>query len=493
MTSDLPRLIDSFTGLNAVVLGDAILDGYLEGSTGRLCREAPVPVVALSHRRYAPGGAANTAVNIASLGGQATLVSVIGDDADGDRLREALDAHGVSTEYFLRRRSRHTPTKHRVIADSHMLVRFDEGTCDPLDQDTEQVLVARLLDLFTECDALIVSDYGYGIMTPGIIKAIGDLQARSPRILVVDSRHHLGCFRDLGATAVKPNYSEVVQLLGDFQGDLSHTRAEGLASCGQRILDLTGAQLVAVTLDTEGAILFERSRPPYRTYARPTRHARATGAGDTFVSALALALAAGAHTAAAAELASAASAVVVGKDGTAACSAQEVREYVSAEGKYIPDLARLAARLEFHRRQGRRIVFTNGCFDILHRGHITYLNHAKALGDLLIVGVNSDASVQRLKGPMRPINTLDDRIQVLAALSCIDHLIAFEGDTPSDLIEAIRPDVYVKGGDYTRETLPEVPLVERLGGSVQFLPYVEDQSTTGIIERIREATSTRKA
>jgi D-beta-D-heptose 7-phosphate kinase/D-beta-D-heptose 1-phosphate adenosyltransferase len=159
---------------------------------------------------------------------------------------------------------------------------------------------------------------------------------------------------------------------------------------------------------------------------------------------------------------------------------------VSAAGK-VADLGRIAARADFHRRRGRRIVFTNGCFDILHRGHITYLNRAKALGDVLVVGINSDDSVRRLKGNARPINPLDDRIQVLAALSCIDHLVPFDGDTPSDLIRAIRPDVFVKGGDYTRQTLPEAPLVEDLGGRVELLPFVEDRSTSGIIERIREA------
>jgi D-beta-D-heptose 7-phosphate kinase/D-beta-D-heptose 1-phosphate adenosyltransferase len=244
-----------------------------------------------------------------------------------------------------------------------------------------------------------------------------------------------------------------------------------------------------VTLDCEGALVFERGRPAYRTYTQPARSCVA-GAGDTFVAGLALGLAAGASTAAAAELASGA-AVVVGKDGTAICSAQELREYVSAEDEYYGDLDRLKARVEFYREQGRKIVFTNGCFDILHRGHITYLNRAKALGDVLVVGVNSDESIRRLKGPSRPINSLEDRVQVLAALSCVDHLVAFGEDTPCNLIRALRPRVFVKGGDYTRERLPEAPLVEELGGVVQILPYLQDRSTTGIIERITEVYAQR--
>jgi D-beta-D-heptose 7-phosphate kinase/D-beta-D-heptose 1-phosphate adenosyltransferase len=211
------------------------------------------------------------------------------------------------------------------------------------------------------------------------------------------------------------------------------------------------------------------------------------GAGDTFASALTLALAAGADTHAAGELATAAAAVVVAKDATAACSAQELREYLSAEGKYVPDLGRLAARVEFYRRQGEKVVFTNGCFDILHRGHIACLNHAKALGDVLVVGVNSDAGIRRVKGPGRPINTLEDRVGVLAALSCIDHLTAFDEDTCCNLVRALRPDVFAKGGNYNRDTLPEAPVVEQLGGVVQFLPYLQDRSTTRLLERVQLA------
>ncbi len=253
------------------------------------------------------------------------------------------------------------------------------------------------------------------------------------------------------------------------------------------IHEQTGARIVAVTLDADGAIILERGRPPYRTYARPTHHSRAAGAGDTFAAALALGLAAGAETPAAADLASAAAAVVVGRDGTAACSSRELRERIAAGDKPVDDPSDLAARLSEHRRQGRRIVFTNGCFDILHRGHISYLSLAKSLGDVLVVGVNSDDGIRRLKGPSRPINALEDRMGVLAALSCVDLIVPFDEDTPCELIRVVRPDVFVKGGDYTRDRLPEAAIVEELGGAVQILPYLADRSTTDMIERIRRA------
>ena len=218
------------------------------------------------------------------------------------------------------------------------------------------------------------------------------------------------------------------------------------------------------------------------------QHSRAAGAGDTFLAAMALGLAAGGDTTAAAELASAAASVVVGQEGTVSCSADDLRDQVAAGDKLVSNRARLAELRDAHRRAGRRVVFTNGCFDILHRGHITYLGRAKALGDILIVGVNSDEGIRRLKGPSRPINTLEDRIQVLAALSCVDHVIPFDEDTPCRLVEVVRPDIFVKGGDYTRDRLPEAELVESLGGAVRILPFIADRSTTDIIERIRRTS-----
>jgi D-beta-D-heptose 7-phosphate kinase/D-beta-D-heptose 1-phosphate adenosyltransferase len=483
MSIDPGRLIDTFAGLKVLVLGEAMLDSYLEGSTERFCQEAPAPIIKLSSRKHVPGGAANAAVNIRSLGGEVTLLSVIGADQEGDLLKQALLERGVSTEEILFHGSRQTLTKQRILAASQILLRLDQGSTEPLDPDTEQALGHRLAELFPQADALLVSDYNYGIITPWLLRLLADLQARRPRVLVVDSRR-LASYRDVRPTAVKPNYEEALALLGGCALDGCRVRADGLAPHGERLLEETGARLAVVTLDQEGALLFESGRPPHRTCAAPLRNAGVTGAGDTFTSALTLALAAGASPVAAVELASAAAAVVVGKDRTASCSAQELREYTSAGGKYFADLPRLVARLEYYRRQGRRIVFTNGCFDILHSGHITYLHQAKALGDVLIVGVNSDASIRRLKGPGRPINTLESRIHVLAALGCIDHLVAFEDDTPCNLIRNIRPDVFVKGGDYTRQRLPEAPLVEQLGGVVHILPFVEHCSTTSLIERI---------
>jgi D-beta-D-heptose 7-phosphate kinase/D-beta-D-heptose 1-phosphate adenosyltransferase len=480
----LARILDAFAGLDVLVVGDAMLDSYLEGSSGRLCQEAPVPVVDVHRRRVAPGGAANAAANIRGLGARVTLLSAAGEDAEGAALRNALAARGVVTNHLLVCSDRRTLAKQRVVAGGHLLLRFDQGDTAPLSGPDEQAVLDRLPALFVKADAILVSDYGYGILTPRVIAFLADLQRRSPRVLVADSKR-LGALRDVGLTAVKPNCAQALGLLGQTGAD-GNGRVDLIASCGREVLEATGARIAAVTLDTDGALVFERGRPPYRTYAHPTPHCRAAGAGDTYAGALALALAAGADTPAAADLAAAAAAVVVAREGTASCSADELRLRLAAEDK-PSDLASLAGRLEVLRAQGRRIVLTNGCFDILHRGHVSYLSRAKALGDVLVVGVNSDESIRRLKGPGRPINTLEDRLQVLAALGCVDHVVAFHEDTPHELVRAVRPHVFVKGGDYTRDRLPEAALVEELGGEVHILPFVADRSTTGVIERIRAA------
>ncbi len=482
--SQLVSLLGALRGRRVLVVGEAILDSYLDGHAERLSREAPVPILTLRERVDAPGGAANAAVNVATLGGRATFLSVVGADGEAERLRTGLRGARVNDQQVARR-DRTTLAKQRLLAGGHMLVRFDTGTTEPIDAATEDEVIARLTDLHSDSDAIVVSDYGYGVITDRVVTVLAELQQRDPKVLVVDARD-LRRYGGVSATAVKPNYGEAVRLLGERELTDPRARARQVGSQGDRLLDVTGARIVALTVDTDGAFIFERGRPPYRTYARPRSHTRAAGAGDTFVAALALALAADLSTPAAAELASAAAAVVVGKDGTSSCSITELEQALSTSaGKRLESLDSLGARVAFHRQQGRRIVFTNGCFDILHRGHITYLNRAKALGDVLIVAVNSDDSVRRLKGPERPINSLDDRLEVLEALSCVDHVVAFDTDTPEHLIRTVRPDVFAKGGDYGLDRLPEARVVEELGGSVQILPYIEDRSTTGVIARVR--------
>ena len=283
---------------------------------------------------------------------------------------------------------------------------------------------------------------------------------------------------------MKPNFDEAATLLGSAHFD-EGDRAAAVVARASRLLTRVGAQYVAVTMDVDGAVILDRDGGWYRTYANAASNARAAGAGDTFAAAFALALGAGAAMPAAAEVARAAAQAVVQRDGTTVCTLDDVRAGILDGGKVIEDARALVALVNAHRAAGERVVFTNGCFDIVHRGHVTYLSQAKALGDVLIVGVNSDESVRRLKGEDRPVNSFEDRAQVLAGLSSVDHVIEFTEDTPEALIRLIGPDIVAKGGDYSDETLPEAALVRALGGEVRFLPYLDGASTTGLIAHIR--------
>lgn len=488
MSSNLVELMGKFGGLKILVIGEAMLDSYLEGETSRLCREAPVPIVALAERKDVPGGAANTAANIRSLGGQVYFLSVAGDDSEAAILRRALEKCNVATDYLLSQSGRRTLAKHRVLAAGQILVRFDQGDTNPISETSQASLLNWLAYLYPQVDAVVIADYGYGLLTPQVIQELARLQLIYPKPLVVDAKNPVR-YRDTAPTIIKPNYEEVLRLLGFSSEAVSGSRVEWLASQQARILDISGARAAAVTLDTDGALIIEPHKPFYRTYTQPTSNSKATGAGDTYTAALALALAAGAAISGAAELAAAAALTILKNTATATCSAEQLRDYFTGHQKYLPDTAQLTRLVETYRQQNKKIVFTSGCFDILHAGHINTLNQAKALGDVLIVGLNSDASVQRLKGEQRPINRLENRLEVLAALSCIDHLLIFEGDLPSELIEAIRPDVFVKGGNYSRENLPETVLVEQLGGQVEILPYLADWSTDNLLQRIRETVA----
>lgn len=486
MNIDLARLADAFSGLRITVLGDPLLDVYLDGHCERLCREAPIPVVQIDAMQDVPGGAGNVAVNAVALGAKVRFIGLIGDDAEGTRLRRALEIAGVATDDLVVVPRRRTVAKQRLVGDGQLLARFDQGWAEAAPALSDALLCDRVRRAIDDSDVVVVSDYGYGSVSAAALAVLANRPKRTRPYVVADGRD-LRRLAMLSPTAVKPNYEEVSRLLGEVAPEGATGRCEWVSARAEKVLSATSARIAAVTLDRDGAMVLERGRPPYRTYARPARASRATGSGDTFVAGLALALAAGADTPEAAEIASAAAAVVTQKDGTAVCTARELHELIAGDEKRIADIAALRERVAIARSTGRRIVFTNGCFDILHRGHVTLLNRAKGLGDVLIVGVNSDTSVKRLKGASRPINSLEDRIKVLAALSYVDDVVSFDADSPQELISEVRPDIYVKGGDYTRETLPEASLVESLGGAVCILPFVEDRSTTNLIARIRGA------
>ncbi|MBW4582120.1 MAG: hypothetical protein KME42_21350 [Tildeniella nuda ZEHNDER 1965/U140] len=340
MHTNVSSLINTFADRHIIVIGEAMLDSYLLGEATRLCQEAPVPVVALRDRQDIPGGAANVAVNLRSLGAQVSLLSVIGDDVEGELLQHALVRYGVETEVLLQQPLRRTLVKSRVMAASQMLVRMDQGSTEAIAPDTERQLIQQLTDRFMPCDAIVISDYSYGLLTPQVIEAIAQLQAQVPKLLVVDSKR-LASYRSIGVTAVKPNYEEAMRLLASQMAialdDQTKTRLEQIAQHRHQLLDRTGAKFAIVTLDVDGAIILQRERSPHLIPAKAITCVNPTGAGDTFISALTLALAVGTSITVAAELAATAAAIVVAKDGTATCSAEELQIAIAADSKLQVD------------------------------------------------------------------------------------------------------------------------------------------------------------
>lgn len=489
MDNDLISILDRFSDLKVLVVGEAILDSYIRGKADRLSLEAPAPVIQAREGQDLTGGAANVAMHASRLGATVELLSVLGEDEAGSQLRTMLREEGVGVEHILCDSQRDTLLKRWVYADDRLLVRYDQGTDESIDEDMQAKLLERIETLCPQVDVVILSDYGMGIFTPELLQGLRDMQARTPCVMVADTRR-LEAFQGLRLAAIRPSYYSALEML-NLRGNGHQEPVERLCEAGEKILDKVNTEIVAITLDDNGALVLERDNTIYRTYAPSMPFNRVRGAGDAFIAALALGLGAGGPAPAAAEVASATAAIVVSQGGLPACCMDELRARLFGNLKLFEDWTALGARLEALRQQGRRIVFTNGVFDILHSAHVAYLNQAKSFGDVLVIGVNTDESVRRLKGPTRPINNLEERCRVLAGLSCVDFVVPFGDKNPVPLIHVVRPSVYVKGGDYTRETLPEAEVVESYGGALQIVPYIANHSTTGVIERIRNLDAAR--
>lgn len=484
-------VIRQFRQRRALVIGDVMLDSYLEGSASRLCSEGPVPVVRKTGEERVPGGAANTAANLRALGAEVVLLGLVGGDSVGRLLRAALAERGVGDSALVSDRAVSTLHKLRILADGQYVVRFDEGETRSVSPRGQALLCDQLERHFAACDLVVVSDYCYGVVADALLDRLRRLRAERPCVLLVDSKN-LGRFARVGATVVTPNHLEarlVVEPGGRLGGPDTPAEIERI---GQRLLDRLDSESVAITRASEGVSLFERRGAVRHLPARPVPQVNDVGAGDSFAAALALALAAGADAAAAAQIALDAAGIAVGKRRTAIVHHQELLQRVSLRDHGAPRVEALADELAEQRRLGRTLVFTNGVFDLLHAGHIQFLREAKALGDVLVVGVNSDASARRLKGRRRPITGEQDRLALVAALDAVDHVVPFDEDTPASLIRRLCPDIHVKGGDYADEPLPEAEAVREVGGQVVIVPLIEQwaaeetrpYSTGAVINRI---------
>jgi rfaE bifunctional protein kinase chain/domain/rfaE bifunctional protein nucleotidyltransferase chain/domain len=480
-----------------VVLGELILDGWWTGSIDRLCREAPVPVFDVKSRQYSPGGGANTAVNLAAMGAEVLLLGLVGDDDAGRLLCGLLNSSGVNTDGVLAIQGGRTETKTRLSSEEQLLLRFDDGlrgasgsVTEANIEDAQDRLAADVRKAVGDADAVIVCDYGQELLP---LRLAGELRAHTLQetFFVVDA-HDASRWAALEPDLITPNAAEAAGLAGTGAAD-PFRREEWVLSAAPTIFSKTAARNVLVTLDRDGTVLVEgllaeggrRPGSSRRTWAHPVPNKQASGGGDTFVAALTAARASGLSLALCADLAQMAADVAVHRQGTAVCSTADLTERLGDTPRKVVDAGRLAIEVEEARRHGLRVVLTNGVFDVLHRGHTSYLNQAKGLGDILIVAVNGDNSTRRLKGPGRPINHVGDRTALLASLGCVDFVTVFDSDTPIPLIESLRPDVYAKGGDYDAESLAEAPVVKRCGGRVAILDYVPDHSTSAVVGRIQ--------
>jgi D-beta-D-heptose 7-phosphate kinase / D-beta-D-heptose 1-phosphate adenosyltransferase len=470
-----------------LVIGDIMIDKYIWGHVRRIAPEAPVPVVHVSHESQQPGGAANVAMNLAHLGAQTTLIGFTGGDDNEELLAKCLRSNGISPQFVVSL-GYPTITKLRIIGGRQQMLRLDSERIGPRGADDYERLIHCILAHLDECDAVVLSDYAKGVLAPQVCQAtIQAARMRDIPVLVDPKSADFTRYR--GATTICPNLGELSIATGRDTHDL-----KTLLDAAEAMVTPLDIEFLTATLSENGIALLR----PGNCFLAPAVARQVfdvSGAGDTVVAVLALGLASGLKPETSVQLANLAAGVVVGKVGTVPIQKHELLAALSpeivlhAEDKVV-SRAELLTRVAQWRKNGERVVFTNGCFDLLHVGHISVLEQSRRFGDRLIVAINTDASVSGLKGPDRPIVGEKERARVLAALAAVDAVVVFDEPTPFELIMATRPDVIVKGGDYDVDTVVGAHEVQSWGGQVKIVPIVEGFSTSRLIEKGRQAVST---
>ena len=480
---DLAGVVRHFGRARILVVGDVILDRYRIGDAHRLSPEAPIPVLRPTRSHDTPGGAANVAMNVATLGGHAVIAGVIGDDDAGKAVAGLLRDHPRIEAALIVAPGRPTTAKTRFIAGAQQLLRLDEETTAPLDDDTVASLLLRVDAVLDGIDVVILSDYAKGVLCDAVLGPLLDvIAARGKPVIADPKRPDFRAYR--GVTVLTPNEHEVrvathIDALFDAEADRA----------GRAALDATGGDAVLVTRSAKGLTLVRHGEPAMHFATRAREVADVSGAGDTLVAALAVALAAGAPLPEAAMLANITAGISVGKPGTATVAQAELLNALHFDGiasseRKVRELEQAKIQVEAWHAQGLRVGFANGCFDLIHPGHVHLLTRAREGCDRLIVALNTDASVRRLKGPTRPVQSEDARAIVMASLSPVDMVTLFDEDTPLELIQALRPDVLIKGADYTVEQVVGGDLVLGWGGQVLLVDLREGHSTSGTIRRM---------
>lgn len=466
-----------FQDARLLVIGDVMLDRYWHGSATRVSPEAPVPVVKVNNREDRPGGAGNVALNIAALGSATRLLGVVGNDEAGQELQSRLNAAGVFCD-FLHCADKPTITKLRVISQHQQLIRLDfEQAFEPVDVAD---LLGRAAELINDTRALVLSDYAKGVLQD-VVPLIALGKKHNVPVIVDPKGTDFSRYR--GATLITPNLSEFEAVVGHCQNE------DELVRKGLQLVSDLQLEAMLITRGEHGMTLIRPDSPELHLPARAQEVFDVTGAGDTVISVLAAAMAAGETMADATALANLAAGLVVGKLGTAAISGPELRRAIMGEqdsSRGVMTAEQLSIAVQDARDHGEKIVFTNGCFDIIHAGHVGYLTQAKKLGDRLVVAINDDASVRKLKGPGRPINPVERRMAVLAGLEAVDWVVSFAEDTPESLLKELRPEILVKGGDYTLDQVVGGEFVRSYGGQVRALEFLDNCSTSEIVEKMKE-------
>ena len=482
-TADLIETIDALGQPHVAVIGDLILDHYVFGSVSRISPEAPIPVLHVSREEDRLGGAANVAANILSLGGHSALIGALGSDEPGGRFRALAKSTAGLTLDAAATRARPTVLKTRMVSQNQQMLRVDRESPALLEAAELKDVTARALAAIKGASAIVLSDYGKGVITPESAQAVIAAATRAGVPVIVDPKGR-DYSRYTGATAVTPNRAEAEAATGIDCGTLEGVREAGKLLC--RKLKLKAA---VITLSAQGVAVVPARGEMSHFPAQARSVYDVTGAGDTFIASFALTVATGADFNTAARLANYAAALKVARFGAVAITREELRRSVTSAHEGFDHAGKVLTRAELtealatHRKHGQRVVFTNGCFDLLHQGHVTYLNFCRGQGDVVVIGLNSDASVRRLKGPTRPVNEQDARARVLAALSDVDYVTVFDEDTPEKLIRAVKPDVLVKGEDWSGKKVAGADFVESTGGRVVFAPMVAGKSTTNMLAK----------
>jgi len=479
--ADIEHFLNVLPKLNFLVVGDLILDRYVWGTAERISPEAPIPIVKVDREETRLGGAGNVVNNLVSLGCHVQIASVVGDDSGSEELKRLLQGQGVATAEIQSDPKRTTTCKIRIIAGHQQMMRLDHEDCfliDPLQEDRLLKFVEKTLD---DVDVVLVSDYLKGVLSDRILSEIIRLSKKHSCPVVVDPKGK-DFSRYKGATLLTPNQQEA-ELAA--RGEIHNH--DSLLATGHSLYHELELGALLITRGHRGMSLFTEGQPIH--LAADTREVYdVSGAGDTVLSLCAAGLASGLSIATSAELANLAAGIVVGKVGTATVSPAELLTAALVKdqslGRKILSKDRLAMVLEGYHQAGKEIVFTNGCFDLLHAGHVQYLQKSRKLGDLLVLGLNSDESIRRLKGKKRPLLHQTERAQILAALDCVDYITIFEDDTPLELIQLIKPAVLAKGGDYVAAEVVGRDFVEGYGGRLVLLEFEDGKSTTNIIDEV---------